>query len=269
MGKDQQRCMVNKMFKTVNAIAGGRTGDFLHQLYVPAILYKMYDIKTNLFIAELGDTFHFGLERTFQEFYDIVKSQKFINNFSIYDGSKLDYNLSEWRFNNPNLGWTDKLCQKYIGSNKSSYKNFQIINFNESIECFNNAIVINRSLDQRRHGNIELQEKIINQFEDKYFIFTDEEQYNQYPLKSLVKPLYAENIKEFFHIINSCKLFMGNLSAPMAISYCLCKNMLCEFGYIDTESYKAETEYYNNISWFDNHQIYLSESFKELNLEIS
>ena len=77
------------------------------------------------------------------------------------------------------------------------------------------------------------------------------------------------NIKDFFQVINSCKLFMGNLSGPMAIAYCLCKNILCEFGYVDSESYKLETEYYNNISWYDYNEIYLSQKFKELNFDIS
>ena len=72
--------MVNNMLKTVNAITGGRTGDFFHQLYIPAILYEMHGIKTNLFIAEIGDTFHFGLESAFNELYDIVKNQKFFDN---------------------------------------------------------------------------------------------------------------------------------------------------------------------------------------------
>lgn len=261
--------MVNNMLKIVNAITGGRTGDFFHQLYIPAILYEMHGIKTNLFIAEIGDTFHFGLESAFNELYDIVKNQKFINDFNIYDGSKLDYNLSEWRINNPNLGWTDKLYQRYIKLNKSPYKNFQIIEFDESLDSFKDSLVINRSLDQRRYGPIEIQEMVINQFQNSYFIFTDQQQYNQYPLKHLVEPLYMNNIKDFFQVINSCKLFMGNLSGPMAIAYCLCKNILCEFGYVDSESYKLETEYYNNISWYDYNEIYLSQKFKELNFDIS
>lgn len=257
------------MPKTVNAIAGGRTGDFFHQLYIPAILYEMHGIKTNLFIAEIGDTFHFGLESAFNELYDIVKNQKFINDFNIYDGSKLDYNLSEWRINNPNLGWTDKLCQKYIGSNKSPYKNFKIIEYENNLTELKDSLVINRSLDHRRYGSIEIQESIINRFTERFFIFTDIKQYEEYPLKHLVKPLYTENIDGFFKVINSCKLFMGNLSGPMAIAYCLQKNLICEFGQIDTESYRAETEYYSNISWFNNHQIFLSEKIKEIGIDIS
>ena len=269
MAKGLQKCMENNMFKTINAIAGGRTGDFLHQLYVPAMLYKMHEIKTNLFIAELGDIFYFGLESAYSELYDIIKNQKFINNFSIYDGSKLDYNLSEWRISNPNLGWTNKLYQKYIGFDKVIYKDFKIIEYENKLNELKDSLVINRSLDYRRHGPIEVQEFVINKFAERFFIFTDIKQYEEYPLKHLVKPLYAENIDGFFKVINSCKLFMGNLSAPMAIAYCLQKNLICEFGQIDTESYKAETEYYSNISWFNNNQIFLSQKIKEIGIDIS
>lgn len=257
------------MTKILNALSGGRTGDFFHQLFIPAIIYEKYGTKTNLFIAEVGDGFSYGLESAFNEFYNIVKSQKYIADFNIYDGSKLDYNLSEWRMNNPNLGWTNKLYQKYIGFDKIPYKNFKIVEYQSNLTELKDSLVINRSLDYRRHGSIEVQESIINKFTEKFFIFTDVKQYEEYPLKHLVKPLYAENIDIFFKIINSCKLFMGNLSGPMAIAYCLQKNLICEFGQIDTESYRAETEYYSNISWFNNDQIFLSEKIKEIGIDIS
>ena len=35
------------MDKELNMISGGRLGDFVHQLYIPAIIYKENGIKTN------------------------------------------------------------------------------------------------------------------------------------------------------------------------------------------------------------------------------
>jgi hypothetical protein len=72
-------------------------------------------------------------------------------------------------------------------------------------------------------------------------------QYVNFPHKNLVQPLYIDNIQNLFEIINSCSLFCGNLSAPMAIAYALMKNIVCEIGYVDGDSYKNETKYYDNI----------------------
>lgn len=246
----------------MNMISGGRIGDFLHQLFIPAIIYEKYKIKTNLFIANIGDNFTNGIDQSFKELYEVVSQQEYINNFEIYNNQKIDHNLSEWRSNNPNIGWTDKLYQKYISSGKSPYKNFKIVNYNTNDKNLKNSLIINRSSDSRRYSsNIEIQKNIINKFEKKYFIYTNIDQYINYPLKHLVQPLYADSVGDFFKAINSCKLFMGNLSAPMAIAYSLKKNILCEFGSIDSQSYKLETEYYDNISWYNDQEIFLSESF--------
>jgi hypothetical protein len=33
----------------------------------------------------------------------------------------------------------------------------------------------------------------------------------------------------------------------MAIAYALMKNIICEFGYVDMDSYRDEIKYYDNI----------------------
>jgi hypothetical protein len=235
--------------KTLNMISGGKLGDFIHQLYIPAIIYNVYNIKTNLYISEIGDRFSFGLENTFNELHDIISKQEYINTFEIYNNQNINFNLSFWRNENPQLCWTEKLSSTYLQSANFNIRNFQIIKNVKNIKKYNNSLIINRSLDHRRHSANDLYIKYIHEYgkENSFFIYTDVNQYVNFPHKNLVQPLYIDNIQDLFKIINSCSLFCGNLSAPMAIAYALMKNIVCEIGYVDGDSYKNEKKYYDNI----------------------
>ena len=94
--------------------------------------------------------------------------------------------------------------------------------------------------------------EILEKFEpnSRYFVFSDDMQWEKFPYKSMVTPLKLATIESYFDVINSCKLFLGNLSMPMAIAYCLGKNIVCEFGLHDRESYLGDIKYCNNITWF-------------------
>ena len=235
--------------KTLNMISGGKLGDFIHQLYIPAIIYNIYNIKTNLYISEIGDHFSFGLENTFNELHDIISEQEYINTFEIYNNQNINFDLSFWRNQNPQLCWTEKLLSIYLQSANFNIRNFQIIKNVKNIKKYNNSLIINISLDHRRHSANDLYIKYIHEYgkENSFFIYTDVNQYVNFPHKNLVQPLYIDNIQDLFKIINSCSLFCGNLSAPMAIAYALMKNIVCEIGYVDGDSYKNEKKYYDNI----------------------
>jgi ADP-heptose:LPS heptosyltransferase len=104
-------------------------------------------------------------------------------------------------------------------------------------------------LDSRRYSANDIYLNHIKEYgkNNSFFIYTDVNQYVNFPHKNLVQPLYINSIQNLFEIINSCKLFCGNLSAPMAIAYALMKNIICEFGYVDMDSYRDEIKYYDNI----------------------
>jgi hypothetical protein len=235
--------------KIINMISGGRLGDFIHQMYVPAILYNKYKIKTNLYISEIGDYFSFGLQNTFNELHDIILNQEYINKFEIYNNQDININLSFWRNVNPQLCWTEKLSSIYLESSDFNIRNFQIIKNIKNIKEYNNSLIINRSLIPERCSENDIYLNHIQQYgkENSFFIYTDLNQYENFPSKNLVQPLYINSLQNLFEIINSCKLFCGNLSAPMAIAYSLMKNIVCEFGHRDADSYRNEIKYYDNI----------------------
>ena len=82
---------------SITYISGGLLGDFFHQL---SIINENY-IKTNkkgiLYIANIGDTFRNGLQKTYDDLCEIVFLQEYIEDFKIYNGEIYDINLSFWR----------------------------------------------------------------------------------------------------------------------------------------------------------------------------
>ena len=82
---------------SIKYISGGLLGDFIHQLSIVNELYIKTNRKGIIYIANIGDNFRNGLEKTYSDLYDIVMLQEYIEGFKIYNGESYDYNLSEWR----------------------------------------------------------------------------------------------------------------------------------------------------------------------------
>jgi hypothetical protein len=55
---------------------------------------------------------------------------------------------------------------------------------------------------------------------------------------------------------------MGNLTGITAIAYALKKNMLCEFGNVDSKSYSEEIKYNSNISYYNDDGLYANNYIK-------
>ena len=87
----------------LNYICGGRLGDFIHALYVVKCKYTQTGKKGNVYITDDlkwgGDGFAVSVKQTYTELYDIVIQQPYIENFSIYNGQpvKFDVNLNQFR----------------------------------------------------------------------------------------------------------------------------------------------------------------------------
>lgn len=249
--------MENKEYAAM--IGGGKLGDFFHQLFVPAFLYHLDGTKTDLYMADIGDHFPRGLENTYEEIKSIIEQQDYINSFSIYKNQHVMTDLSRWRSSSLlyKCCWTDMLLNEFmypVGYMKKP-KNFQIMKYNSKREDLADCVLINRSHDDRRWSSDQSKhEEFLSEFpkEKRFFICNDVGQYNRYFYKDEVNLLKVDTMSEFFECINSCAKFTGNLSCPLAIAYCLKKEILCEFGNVDFVSYMNETNFYDNIGWYSN-----------------
>ena len=259
------------MQETLEMVGGGRLGDFLHQLYIPKIFYLQRGIKTNLCISDnFGDSFSSGAQQTYEELKKIIYKQNFINSFKVNEYSENAINLSSWR-SSPllyNFGWTDILINTFMPQSLK-YTNLKILTLDSEYydNNFEGCLIANRSLDYRRYSsNNEIPMEIIKKFpkNKRFFVCnkSDFSSYESYPFKEYFNFMCLDNLNDFFKIINSCELYMGNLTGITAIAYALKKNMLCEFGSVDSKSYSEEVKYNSNISYYNNDGVYANNYIK-------
>jgi hypothetical protein len=209
-------------------IAGGKLGDFIYQLSVIKYNYDNFGKKGVLYLANIGDKFTFSLEKTYEDTKDIILSQQYIKDYRIYNNEKYDINLSNWRNNIKELNELNWI-QLYKKTFDIDWAKSRWLEDIETDSTLNNTILISHSL-MRHNDNINF--NFIKELKEKniivYFICFDINEYNNFILKYNINiPLILCNsIKEMIIKINSCKMLIGNLSSPLAISLALHKKCI-------------------------------------------
>ena len=211
---------------SITYISGGLLGDFFHQL---SIINENY-IKTNkkgiLYIANIGDTFRNGLQKTYDDLCEIVFLQEYIEDFKIYNGEIYDINLSFWR---NYVSGNTRICNVIKNIYDVEWGIHKWVNNIPVLKEWENKIIINTT--HYRFPNKSFFEQIkgldltnfvyISIFKNEYDYFVNKTniQINYYSPKSLM---------ELCIILNSCEKFIGSLSAPLSIATSLHKN--CVYG---------------------------------------
>ena len=205
-------------------INGGMFGDFIQSLSV--INEKFYETgrKGNLFIANKGDKFRYGLENTYNDTYQTIIKQNYINDYKIYNNESYDIDLTMWR-NNPKLykvNWYDLYKDTY---NVEWGKHVWLDSTYD--KKWNDIILIN-TVHYRWTNNINYN-LLNNQFLNKLvFISSDINEYSFFIKTTNLKiPFYKfNNFSDLCIAIKSCKLFVGSLSAPLAIAHAFNKERI-------------------------------------------
>jgi hypothetical protein len=202
-------------------IVGGMLGDCIQSLSVICENYYKTGSKGILFISEYGEKFRNGLLNTYNELYPIIMKQQYIQDFKIYNNEPFDINLIQWR-NLPNLfsyNWYTIYSSIYnIEWGKKKWLEWNYNSF------WNNKTVINTT-DYRFPEDKDFFKKYDT---DCIFISSDIKQYEYFKTKTGTTFEYYEfkTLDELVTIINSCKLFIGGFSAPLAIANALHKNRI-------------------------------------------
>lgn len=234
----------------------GKLGDFIHSLVVCKFNYIKYGIRANLYISVKGEMFETGLEYTYNELKDVLITQEWLNDFQIYNGETIDIDFTKVRKSDYlyKTNWLEIYFKEFCDGlmPPSDFKWIEVPKDSK----YENSIIINRSLNHDYTKNNEY-ERILSKHKDvdRYFICFEENQYHNFPYKDKCKLLKVDNLYEFFEKINSCKLYVGNLSAPTAIATSMNVPRLIELSSIsprdlDNVHYLRDTEYYSNVSFF-------------------
>jgi hypothetical protein len=240
---------------TINFCIGGKLGDFIHSLYVVKNLCEQRNVKANLYLSEGGgDTWAFGVQKAYNDLFQIVSKQPYINSFICTDMLDIPnvINLNDWRkevaqthmiTGNYDKCWSELLSSYYGFEIPKEYKWLEV---NEVDENTVGRVIFHRST--HHHTSIGFwKEQIETLGEVPLFCTTSHQEYEQFPLNYYVRPYFLKTVSEWIVAINSCKYFIGNQSAGFAIASSLDKPRLCEL-YIDCAPfYIDEKKYSNNI----------------------
>lgn len=223
-------------------ISGGLLGDFIHQLSIINEIYIKTKKKGVLYIANIGDTFRNDIDKTYNDLYEIVILQEYIEDFKIYNNEKYDINLSNWRYYRARDNIYNIIKNIY---NVEWGKNKWLNNIPKLKEWENKTIV---NTVQYRFPDKSFFYPLINadltnfvyvsifKNEYEYFVNKTNLQIDYYSPKSLI---------ELCIILNSCERVLGSLSAPMSIATSL--HTECVYGIDNTYDWLYYFKDINNI----------------------
>jgi hypothetical protein len=213
-------------------VSGGLLGDFFHQLSVINELFLNTGRKGILYIGNDigGENFKYDLNKTYQDTYRLITEQKYIKEYSIFNNQENNINLSNWRCSNLLWihNWHTIFSNTYnIEWGKNKWLDVPIDTaWNDTI-LFSTTLYRTTFYRPIKNLHDEHFEELFLKYGKRIkFMDLDPEQTNIFNEKygcfaiDIFKP---SNLYEAVVAINSCKIFIGNLSSPLAIAYCLHK----------------------------------------------
>jgi len=208
--------------KPIVYISGGLLGDFVHQLSIINESFLRTGRKGILYIANIGDPFRYGVSRAYTDTVQVVSKQIYIKTYAIYNNEKYDVNLSNWRQSEllNKTSWNNIFFNTY----KVKWGVHKWINVPVD-DKWKDVILISAN-SYRPAYNIDYKELFKSYGENIKFVMLDPKEYNWFKCNFNIDNTSAytpSSIYELCVAINSCKLFIGNFSAPLAFAYAMHK----------------------------------------------
>jgi hypothetical protein len=229
----------------LNYISRGRLGDFIQVLSI--INEKFYETgKKGIIYIRNDSSFSKGLQHTYNDTYDVIKSQRYIYDYKIYNNEQTDIDLEDW-FNSNLLykaSWFDIFKEKYnIDWGKHKWFNIKYDNI------WKDKVLIN-VMNYRTPINIDFH-KLYNIFGSSLiFISFDKFDYDEFIKNTNLNiPNYTPtSFTDCCIAVNSCKLLVASLSGILTIGHACHKDRiigLCGIG--DDLHNCGFDKYYNNV----------------------
>jgi hypothetical protein len=248
-------------------LIGAKLGDLIHGLLIPNYVYEKTGIKADIIIGEIGDKFTTGLDQTFDEVKKILEVQDFVSSVEKYDSSNplhlqfpefYDYdsniqgswNIANFRSSSlcERVGWMDFYFMTYLPTENVPY-NYKWLSSSVR-EDLSDVTLINFQTSQFGRPspthNMNRYQQEIDEAEKAMFICFNVEQHNLFPLKEKLPVLHVHDLYEMLVCINSCKRFVGNLSAPMDMATAVNKRRTLEWPYV---TYAGDVRHYDNLDF--------------------
>ena len=212
-------------FTPITYFAGGLLGDFIHQLSVINEKYQLTGRKGILYMTDSVEPFRWGLERTYTDIRPFLLTQSYIHDVKIHDGTTCDINLSKWRYdmNYTTDSWHTIFKRHYdIEWSKTPW--FKLQGNSE----YTNTVFISTSPNRWWEEPFDCSMLVSSLGPDVRFFASEKSNYDHFVSKTgITLPLVnPSNFTEMVSAIQGCKLFIGTLSAPLAIADALHKKRI-------------------------------------------
>jgi len=248
--------------ESINYLSGGLLGDFIDQLSIIKENYLLTGKKGNLYLVDNNyppDSFpmdwqykpsyqlnwRYGIDDVYNDIKDLILKQDYILSFNIYKGEKLSsfIHLSAWR-NSPLL-YKSSFYDIYKSTYNIEWASHKWIDLPVNND-YKEFILISTSF---RRFNYNYNFKNLKKYNRKIlFITTDIREYNSF--KELTDCDFDlkifNNLIDFWIAINSCFLFVTNLSSFSFISNSTNTNAI----YLLPESEDAIHFISDNLKWY-------------------
>lgn len=261
------------LMRTQNFTICGKLGDFTHMMFGVKSICERDSVKANLYLYHVDGGFELGTDTAYRELYQIVMDQPFVNSFQMLTDYKVVPNSNV--ISGPIEVYNQKLVEEgYIHMEDfmrspllyqtcwseifSRLFNFEIkapyrwLTFDKIDPYFSDKVVINRRYSTSRINSQFPYEDIINAYKGNLvFIGTEKKDYDIFPFKDSCDFYQITDVDNWFTVINSAALYVGNLSGPSSIASALDKPRIIELPHTgDAYHWIGEEKYSGNIGWY-------------------
>jgi hypothetical protein len=233
-------------FEPIIYISGGLLGDFINALSVINENYYKFGKKGILYIAEIGDKFRTGINTTYNDTYELIINQKYIKEYKIYNNENFHINLSSWR--NSDLLYKTSWHNIFKKTYNVEWGMNTWIKLNKDYKWSDKVLISTNSY--RKSNSIDYK-KLYDKYGDNLIYFSQNiDYYNEFKLRTNLNIEYYKPISflELCIGINSCKLFCGNLSAPLTIAIACNTKIIIEYSNTIDDIHNKD---YKNMCFID------------------
>jgi len=204
---------------SITYISGGLLGDFIQQLSVIQEMYMTTGKKGILYISDKGDAFRNGLKKTFEDTYEIIMTQPYMEDYMIYpENGEYDIDLSSWR--NSKLLYKENWHSIFSSCYTISWGLHPWLSVSKNT-MWENVILVNVCW-YRPISSFSITDILKKTYGTSKIVFisNDIESYEKIGIPEL--EWYQPNsFTDMCVAIGSCKLFIGGLSAMLTIAHAL------------------------------------------------
>jgi len=223
--------MINDDLPPIVYISGGAFGDFINQLGIISENYYKTGRKGILYLW--GDRFRYGPDFTFKDTYDVISTQKFIKEYKKHNNEPYDIDLTSWFIDSRHLLHHTHWYNIFKNAYNLEWGSHPWISVPIDTKWSDITLI---NVRQERFGTEVDYSKLANKGK-LVFIAAEIGDYNYFKQVTHLDVEYYKPLSftDLCIAINSCKLFVCGISAPLAIANALHKScVICLINPKDT-----------------------------------